>query len=234
MKTYHKIQTVYKRDPKRNYKTLLEGAYSLPEFEYLKNNQWVFTEKVDGTNVRLLCRGGEFECRGKTDRAQLHPGLLSHLGNLGRLIIERATELFPSGVCLYGEGYGAKIQRGGGNYSSTAQFVLFDVKVGDWWLRRADVEEVAAALGLDVVPIVPFVGQGTLEEMVDLVRGGFRSSWGDFVAEGIVARPVAELQSRDGKRIITKVKYKDFIDRQGQEWSEALPSSWGAGLTCGL
>ena len=38
---YHKIQTVYKRDPMTNYKTLLDGEFSLPEFEYLANNDWV-------------------------------------------------------------------------------------------------------------------------------------------------------------------------------------------------
>ena len=33
-------------------------------------------------------------------------------------------------------------------------FVLFDVKCGDWMLQRADVEDVAGKLGIDVVPII--------------------------------------------------------------------------------
>ena len=37
MKEYHKIQTVFKRDPDTKFKTLLHGEYSLPEFEFLKN-----------------------------------------------------------------------------------------------------------------------------------------------------------------------------------------------------
>ena len=53
MKEYHKIQTVFKRDPSTNHKTLLMDDYSLPEFEYLKNNHWIFTEKIDGTNIRV-------------------------------------------------------------------------------------------------------------------------------------------------------------------------------------
>ena len=48
MTQYHKIQSVFKRDPNTKFKTLLEGEYSIPEFEYLKDNEWVFTEKVDG------------------------------------------------------------------------------------------------------------------------------------------------------------------------------------------
>ncbi|GAG78633.1 unnamed protein product [marine sediment metagenome] len=34
---YHKIQTIYKRDPDTNYKTLLEGNFSTPELEYLRD-----------------------------------------------------------------------------------------------------------------------------------------------------------------------------------------------------
>ena len=34
--------------------------------------------------------------------------------------------------------------------------------------------------------------------------------WGEFQAEGIVARPRVTLFSRNGERIITKVKCRDF------------------------
>ena len=85
--------------------------------------------------------------------------------------------------------------------------MLFDVKIGEWWLQRSDVEGIAQKLGLDVVPII---AQGTLLDMIGFARQGFLSAWGDFRAEGIVARPSVELKSRNGSRIITKIKYKDF------------------------
>lgn len=116
--------------------------------------------------------------------------------------------MFPDGdVCLYGEGYGAKIQKGGGNYCPDQDFVLFDIKIGEWWLLRLDVEDIAQKLSLDVVPVI---GSGTLYEMVEIVKEGFNSQWGDFLAEGIVARPSVELKTRRGDRLITKVKCKDF------------------------
>ncbi len=72
METYHKIQTVYKRDPATNYKTLLIDNFSLPEFDYLRNNEWVFTEKVDGTNIRVMYSLGKIiTFGGKTDLAQI-------------------------------------------------------------------------------------------------------------------------------------------------------------------
>jgi hypothetical protein len=204
MREYHKIQTVFKRDMEHGGKTLLEGQYSLPEFEYLANNQWEFQEKVDGMNIRVMWRGGRVSFGGKTDRASIPAQLVDRLhGRFPELVFSE----FDGDVCLYGEGYGAKIQKGGGNYRPDQDFVLFDVLCGRWWLRRADVESVAAKMGLDVVPVV---GRGTLAECVELVRRGFTSAWGDFQAEGIVARPVVDLCARNGDRIITKVKCRDF------------------------
>jgi hypothetical protein len=218
MKEYHKIDTVFKRDPETKHKTLIAGDYSRESFAYLANNEWVFTEKVDGTNIRVILPpyaddGKQYGISfgGKTDAAMLPASLLPRLEARFKTDAQRAklAEIFPHGSCLYGEGYGAKIQKGGGNYRPEADFVLFDVKVGEWWLRREAVEDVAQKLALDVVPII---GRGTLAEMVERTKAGFKSTWGDFQAEGIVARPATELFDRDGSRIITKIKHRDFTD----------------------
>jgi len=123
MNTYHKIQTIFKRDPETKLKTLLLGQYSLPEFEYLKDNNWVFTEKVDGTNIRVIFDGETLAYKGKTDQAQMPPQLLERLKESFDPQIDTFKSLFPTGACLYGEGYGAKIQKGGENYSSVCVFV---------------------------------------------------------------------------------------------------------------
>ncbi len=208
MNEYHKIQTVYKRDPENKHKTLLEGEFSLPEFDYLKNNQWVWTEKVDGTNIRLMWDGVGFGVGGKTDNAQIPSPLYDWIRNNIHGPSFFQTFGTEGGVCLYGEGYGGKIQKAGATYGQQQKFVLFDVKVGDWWLQRRDVEDVAYKMQLDIVPIR---GHGTLLEMVEECRNGFLSSWGGFQAEGIVARPTTELRARSGHRMITKIKYKDFV-----------------------
>ena len=79
MKEYHKIQTIFKRNPLTNYKTLLEGDYSIPEFDYLKDNTWVFTEKVDGTNIRVMWDGKAITFGGKSDNAQIPVFLINKL-----------------------------------------------------------------------------------------------------------------------------------------------------------
>lgn len=216
MKEYHKIDTVFKRDPATNFKTLLMGDYSQDAFRYLSGNEWVFTEKVDGTNIRVMFpayqeQGKQYGIAfgGKTDAAAIPAFLVQRLQErfLNDEQRERLAQIFPDGGCLYGEGYGPRIQKGGGNYRSDPDFVLFDVKVGDWWLQRGDIEDVASKLSLDVVPTI---GCGTLDDMLEMARAGFKSRWGDFDAEGIVARPEVELKTRNGSRIITKIKHKDF------------------------
>jgi hypothetical protein len=208
LKDYHKIQTVFQRDPLTKFKTLLIGKFSLPEFAFLADCRWVFTEKVDGTNTRIMWDGERIRFGGRTANAQIPVHLATALDDMFHGRDALFHELFTGGdICLFGEGYGPKIQKVGKLYREDHSFVLFDVRCGEVWLRREDVEKVAAALGIDVVPII---GYGTLQQMVDFARSGIVSTWGEFDAEGIVARPESEMRTRLGQRIITKIKCKDF------------------------
>jgi len=213
---YHKINTIFRRDLESNFKRLLLGEFSLPEFEYLQNNNWIFTEKVDGTNIRIEFNSNitkdstlHTNIYGKTEDSQIPKLLLDTIIDLYRLRLPKFFDVFvpDSSVTLYFEGYGSKIQKGGGKYRTDQSIVLFDINIDGWWLHRKNVDDVAKDLEFDTVPIV---GKGTLNDMIKLVEGGFKSNWGDFIAEGIVARPEIELKTRSGDRIITKLKYKDF------------------------
>ena len=206
MEKYHKIVTVYERDPEVKYKYLIDGKFAKPEFEYLASNSWVWTEKVDGTNIRVMWDGERVRYGGKTDNAQIPAFLLHKLDDMFPTNLFR--KLYPDvPMCLYGEGYGSKIQKKGKEYSDTQSFILFDVRIGDVWLKLEDVEDVAEILNILVVPILGF---GTLTEAVDFVWKGFGSDLSATQAEGLVLRPETELLDRLGHRIITKIKYKDF------------------------
>jgi len=204
MKEYHKINTIFKRDGRGN---ILEDIFSIPEIEYLKNNSWIFTEKIDGTNIRIIWTEEKVTIGGKTDNAQIPSFLISRLQDLFPL--EKFSESFQdSSVCLYGEGYGSKIQKGGGNYiPDGVDFILFDVWIDGWWLKRQDVEQIADKFGIKIVPIV---GIGTLSEAIDITRKGFNSVFGNFLAEGLVIKPRVDLFTRNGNRVVTKIKHKDF------------------------
>jgi len=210
MKKYHKIQTVFKRDPETNYKRLLINEWSLPEFELLKDIQWVFTEKIDGTNIRIMWDGKKVRFGGKTDNAQIPTFLLNILQDT--FPDEAFREVFSDAdnVCLYGEGYGRKIQKGGNYLPDRTDFILFDCKIGEWWLTRESCEKMASDMNIDIVPII---GTGKLLDAVELVKNGFKSTIAintDYDAEGLVMKPAPELFSRNGNRIISKIKHKDF------------------------
>ena len=215
---YHKILSLFKRNMEGDKKFII-GEWTTPELKYLKDKDWIFTEKIDGTNVRVIWDGNEITLAGRSDNAQLPVFLIHRLNDLftkGEQR-EKMLEVFPRieeldgeiEVVFYGEGYGAKIQKGGENYiADGVDFVLFDISINGLYLERENVEGIAKSLGLDIVPII---GHGTLDEAIDLVKKGFNSKWGEFLAEGIVARPRVELRTRRGDRIITKVKYRDFL-----------------------
>lgn len=211
MKPYHKIMTVFKRDPENRYKTLLIGEFGKPEFEYLATNRWIFTEKIDGTNVRVMWDGQQVLYRGRTERAQMPTFLLDklHATFPPGVLREAFPDMAPErSVTLYGEGYGARIQKGGNNYiPNGVDFILFDVRMGDVWLRRESVEDIGGRLAITVVPEV---GSGSLWEAVAIVKEGLISLVADRPAEGLVMRPEIELVDRLGHRVITKIKGRDF------------------------
>lgn len=206
MREYPKIYGPYKRHaegPDKN--KLIEGEWTSPTFDYLQDTTWLFTEKVDGTNIRVHWDGHKVTFGGRTDRAQIPARLIEVLtGMFPEELFEQSFG--ESTATLYGEGYGSGIQKGG-VYRADMSFVLFDVLVGDWWLLRDGVEDVAAKLGVDVVPVVL---EGTLHDAITRVRAGLDSAWGTFTAEGLVGVPKAGLLDRSGKRITVKVKARDF------------------------
>ena len=112
---------------------------------------------------------------------------------------------------IYGEGYGAKIQKAGENYiKNRVSFVGFDVKVNDIYLLTNNRDDIINKLG---APIAPFIGYFTLDEAIEYVRKGFKSRIAenkDFIAEGLVLRTELGLKNRRGERLIIKIKYKDF------------------------
>lgn len=208
MKQYHKINGVFKRDSKGN---MIYGEWATPELNYLHACTWEFTEKIDGTNIRLMFDGNRFSIGGKTDNAQLPSQLVDNL-NLryvnNQEMINLCKKKFPGGVCFYCEGCGPKIQKNGENYGNEQDIILFDIKIGDLWLDRENTEEIGHALKMRVTP---YLGLGSLEDAIDMVKKGMKSkTLRNFIAEGIVARPVVPLFDRKGNRIIVKIKDKDF------------------------
>ncbi len=209
MNEYHKILTAWERDPETKFRTLIDGAWARPEFGYLAGLDWLCEEKIDGTNIRVIWDGENVIFRGKTDNAQMPPHLQLALEEA--FPVEKMRTL-KGPISLYGEGYGAKIQKVGPRYNPDAcGFILFDAFAGGLWLEREVVrDELTNQLGL----IAPPEGVMTLHKAIELCQDGTQQSAiahdSSLVIEGFVMRPMQELIDRRGRRVITKIKCKDF------------------------
>lgn len=205
---YQKISGPFKRDRETNK---LTTDWSSDDIAALADAPiWQFTEKVDGTNIRIVWDGHRVSFGGRTDNAQIPTPLLEVLestfgGPDNEQFFEQKFGQTPA--ILFGEGYGPKIQNGG-KYRSTPGFVLFDVLVGQWMLLRDGVEDVADYFRIDCVPL--FVSGVTLNEAIEFVRGGVVSNWGEFEPEGLVGITEPGLRSRNGERIAVKLKVRDL------------------------
>lgn len=237
MGEYQKIQTLFKRDANN---IIIPSQYTLEEFKYLENNVFEATEKIDGTNCRIeitpiLKEDGSLdratvEFKGRTDKAQMPVHLLAKLISLfdsNKLIeyfYKEKDDFSP--IVLYGEGYGIKIQNGGNYIKNGVNFILFDVKVGNWWLSRETCEKIAQDLNIDIVPLMGYM---TIPQAIEFVKKGFKSTIAenkDYDAEGLVLKTPNGLRLRNGERIITKIKtcdFKKFIAKYGEDYTGEQP-----------
>lgn len=204
---YPKINSVFKRDDNGKF---MIGEWSTPELELLQDIKWDATEKIDGTNIRIRWNAvdNEIAFGGRTDNSDIPKALLEKLNSLfsSEMFQNVFSNSGKSDVILFGEGYGNRIQKYGRLYiPDGVDFILFDVKIGNWWLRHEDVAEIAQKLGIQSVPPC---GKMTLKEAIEEVCNGITSAFGEFSSEGVVLK--LDLLDRAGRRLMTKVKVKDF------------------------
>lgn len=207
---YTKIETLFNRDTEGT-KKLIEGSWRNETVEFLKDCQWECTEKIDGTNISICWDGHKVTFNGRTERASIPAHLMNKLiemfgGDVNEQMFEQ--KFGEMQVILYGEGYGVKIQNGG-LYRPDVSFILFDIYLPEQgiWLKHESVEDIAKAFGIDVVPVVL---TGTIQEAINYIKEKPMSTIGTAPMEGLVCRPAVELYDRMRRRIIVKVKAKDF------------------------
>lgn len=218
---YQKINTLFKRDVQN---VIIPSQYTCEEFNYLKDNLWECTEKIDGTNIQITVNlvPGEGEdpwlygvnIQGRTTKANIPAPLKSKLESIFYKV--DWSKIFPNltpedTVYIYGEGYGKKIQGCGSRYiKDDVDFILFDVKFNGWWLKREACEDIAKECNVNIVPLIGYM---TIPQAIEFVKNGFKSKISedkDLNAEGLVLRTTCGLRFRNGERIITKIKTCDF------------------------
>lgn len=227
---YPKIQTLWMRHPDTGI--IMPQCYSKDEFRHIKN--WHITEKIDGMNVRIEYNQWKYEnlnisvqpaitFKGRTDRAVMPKELMKYLdqvfgGGIFKLIFPDAKY-----VCLFGEGCGPKIQKGGDLYTDTQQFILFDIFVDGWWLKQDTVTEIAKDFMIERVPILGIWTKERAQDFVDPRKGIYIDEFKSVVytppsiiakepkeMEGIMCRSEPLMLFRNGNPIQFKLKVKDY------------------------
>ena len=74
---YPKIETCFQRSLET--KKLLDGVWRSDELEYLKNCEWIWTEKVDGTNTHIRWDGHRVTFGGRTENSNMPKPLMEFL-----------------------------------------------------------------------------------------------------------------------------------------------------------
>ena len=223
MQKYQKIENIINYDGKGNLPVDFTEKYKT-----LKDIQVFGTEKVDGTNIGIVWDGYRISFQGRTEKSQLPKHLEQKLTEM--FLTEEMENVFEQvfgekEAIVFGEGYGEKIQQGGGNYFSLTGdrvgFIAFDVVIDGYYLSRENVEDVCSKLN---IPVVPVVYRGTLKGALHYVLNNRESkvalsnnAKNDI--EGIVCQPNVQLFDNKGDRIIFKVKYRDMIKLVSLPWA---------------
>lgn len=211
---YPKIKTLFKRDEK-TFK-VIPPELTMQEFGLVKG--WRVAEKIHGQNVRVGWDGKEvmYGSRSVVGKGAdvLHKELSAWLdviftpGNM-------KTAFGDTPVILFGEGYGAGINKGQ-DLCQQKRFALFDVFINEYWLSIEDVKGIAEKFAIEEAPWIDGGMTWSINDIHEHVKAGITSKIAErftgkhVIAEGIVARPQVELRNRYGERLMFKLKTNDF------------------------
>lgn len=258
MTEYGKTENLFTRNEETHKLNI--GDFRNPYVRQIKD--WLVTEKIDGTNMRIILDWAYDEeedrwrpivdVRGRSDKATVPKGFLQeafgveeayeltdrvfralkviiHGGESDEELTDKITR-DPTMLVIYGEGYGAGIQKGG-YYSPTKQFRAFDATTyrgqaehGHWgspmWRRWDDVADAAEVIGIKTVPVLS--STAPLEEIVERVPElrsavAAEDSGVEFenandlpYAEGVIARTDPYLFDHNRSRVFFKLKREDL------------------------
>ncbi len=131
--------------------------------------------------------------------------------------INKLVEYFkdtPSTIIIYGEGYGAGVQKGG-IYSKEKNFRVFDIRIGEAYQDFEFIEKVCIDNQLNIVPIIGTTDTITYIECIGTLQEFNNTLLTDGAGgkpKGYVIKFEPVLLNKYKERLIFKIKFKDFRD----------------------
>ncbi len=168
-------------------------------------------EKIHGTSAHISwnCKKGEIKF---FSGGESHERFISLFDQ--EFLKKQFSEIFfTSNAIVYGEAYGGKQQGMSNTYGKELKFIGFEVKVEELWLSVPNAENVCKSLNLE---FVDYVKIPTDLKSIDAERDkhsiqAIRNGMGEGkIREGVILKPLIELTTNNGSRIIAKHKRDEF------------------------
>lgn len=129
-------------------------------------------------------------------------------------LCQKFSELFgDKEVTIFGEAYGGKCQGMSATYGKELKFIGFEVKVEDKWLSVPNSEAICKSMNIEFVDYErTYTDLDKLNALRDAdSTQAIRNGCGEGkMREGVVLKPLIELTTNGGSRIIAKHKRDEF------------------------
>ena len=165
-------------------------------------------EKIHGTSAHIAWKDGKVSYFAGGENYTNFVALFNEAD-----LIKKFTAMGHDDVKVPGEAYGGKQQGMSGTYGKNLKFIAFECLVGERWLSVPDAEAVAKSLGLEFVFYVKIPTEWAAIDAerdapsVQAVRNGITEP---KKREGVVLRPLIEVTTNNGGRIVAKHKGAEF------------------------
>lgn len=171
-------------------------------------------EKIHGTSSHLTWEPGASD-----GTLRMSPGgctLAAFRSTLDypQLIKLLQEKCYPK-MTIYGEAYGGSMQGMKAVYGDKPKFIVFDIEMDGIWQTVPQAERIALGLGLEFVSYeeidteLETLTAARDQDSVQAVRNGCGTG---HKREGIVLRPLVEMTTADGNRVIVKYKTENFME----------------------
>lgn len=196
----------------------IDEIFRTREIAYLRGNIWTIKRKLDGENIRIYWNGEQALWNGKTNRFNCSADFQNYMNET--FIEEIFEEKFgrDKEVYIFGEKMGPRTQ-GNELGLDKDELVIFDVEIDGTFLGEKGIRDVASYFGARSVYDFMDLGETaniylihtSLYIIINHVAIGDFDKW-----EGVVCTPACNIKDHNGKRIIVKIKNKDY----NRNWSK--------------
>jgi len=204
--------------PKTDEERIQNCAWILDKYA---DKSWYITEKLDGTSATYYIKDGVFgvcsrNMELKDDESSKVPVYWKVAKDYH---IEDRLRSLGYNVAVQGEIIGPGIQKNKYKLSNHAIFFynVFDINERIYWNYFGVIENIQTKMKLNVVPIITcgLVIPESIDKMVEMSICQSTIN-PDIPAEGIVCRPVQEMQDLKGNRVSFKVVNPEFLLKFGE------------------